>query len=130
MNKQISIILCGLVLFIALTQSASISVRRIAHFNSTSIRIKRDFTNEQYQFQQEVLEAHNNYRARHCAGSLEFDYELSVSAQNYAEHLAQIERLVHSGTPGVGENLWQLWSSNTIDSINGTEKFFFSFCFL
>jgi len=77
------------------------------------------FTTLQRQYQQYTLAAHNRYRARHCVSPLELDDIISRSAQNYAQHLAKINQMVHSGTSGLGENLYMQWSSVVITSING-----------
>lgn len=77
------------------------------------------FTNEQVQFQRELLQSHNNYRKRHCVPALQLDDELSRSAQAYAEKLARTNTFQHSGASGVGENLWSSWSSKPISNIKG-----------
>ncbi len=77
------------------------------------------FTTVQTQFQKQMLDAHNRYRTRHCASSLRLDDSISRSAQNYAQHLANINQMVHSGTSGLGENLYMKWSSASINTING-----------
>ncbi len=82
-------------------------------------RNKRDFNDQQRQFQQEMLQAHNQYRSHHCVSPLQLDDNLSSSAQQYAEHLVDIDTLQHSGTPGVGENLYMIGSSGPIADING-----------
>ncbi|CAF3900357.1 unnamed protein product [Rotaria sordida] len=79
---------------------------------------RADFTSAQRQFQNEMLAAHNSYRARHCAQPLQLDDILSRSAQDYAQKLASANQFSHSGTPGVGENLYMAWSSAT-SKING-----------
>ncbi|CAF1331001.1 unnamed protein product [Rotaria sordida] len=65
-----------------------------------------------------MLAAHNSYRARHCAQPLQLDDTLCRSAQDYAQKLASTNQFSHSGTKGVGENLYKAWSSTTI-KING-----------
>jgi CRISPR/Cas system-associated endoribonuclease Cas2 len=77
------------------------------------------FTTGQRQYQQYALEAHNEHRARHCVSPLELDDIISRSAQNYAQHLAKINQMVHSGTSGLGENLYMQWSSVVIKTIKG-----------
>lgn len=77
------------------------------------------FTTGQRQYQQYALEAHNKYRARHCVSPLQLDDSISRSAQNYAEYLASINRMIHSGAKGLGENLFMKWSSAVITSISG-----------
>jgi len=68
------------------------------------------FTTAQRKFQKQMLDAHNRYRTRHCASSLRLDDSISQSAQNYAQHLANINQMVHSNTDGLGENLYWKWS--------------------
>jgi hypothetical protein len=77
------------------------------------------FTTGQRKYQQYALEAHNRYRARHCVSPLQLDDSISRSAQNYAQHLANINRMVHSGTSDLGENLYMQGSSVVIKTING-----------
>ncbi|CAF1551756.1 unnamed protein product [Rotaria sp. Silwood1] len=78
------------------------------------LRKRATFTAEQRQFQNDVLYAHNYYRAYHCAQSLQLDDLLSTSAQNFAQKLADTNQFYHSGTKGVGENLYMATSSNGI----------------
>lgn len=77
------------------------------------------FTQAQRQYQHSALEAHNRHRARHCVSPLQLDDSISRSAQNYAQHLANINQMVHSNTKGLGENLAKQWSSAPIQTING-----------
>ncbi|UJR21893.1 hypothetical protein I4U23_024965 [Adineta vaga] len=84
-------------------------------------RQTRNFTTAQRKFQREVLNAHNIYRSRHCASSLRIDDRLSRSAQNYAQRLANMNTMVHSGMKGVGENLYMMSSSNEITQMSGSK---------
>ncbi|CAF1052213.1 unnamed protein product [Adineta ricciae] len=70
-------------------------------------------------FQQEMLNSHNKYRARHCVPALQLDSGLTRSAQSYAEKLARINQMVHSSTPNLGENLYMMRSSVRLGNING-----------
>ena len=90
-----------------------------ADLEGSSSRQLKDFTSAQQKFQSEMLNAHNNYRARHCARALHLDPSLTRSAQNYAQKLAKINTMVHSGTKGVGENLYMMSSSGKITTIDG-----------
>jgi uncharacterized protein YkwD len=97
------------------------SINRRDAFNLYQILKKRNksgFTGEQSQFQNEMLQAHNDYRSSHCVPSLQLDDNLSRSAQKYAEKLARTNTFRHSGTPGVGENLWMTGSSNQLSAVN------------
>jgi len=53
----------------------------------------------------EIITAHNNYRAAVGVGPLTWSEELAAGAQAWADHLAATHTFEHSGTPGVGENL-------------------------
>jgi Cysteine-rich secretory protein family len=55
---------------------------------------------------QEILTAHNHYRAEVGTPPLQWSDALAQSAQQWADHLASSHQLAHSGTGGVGENLW------------------------
>ncbi|CAF3090479.1 unnamed protein product [Rotaria socialis] len=67
-------------------------------------------------FHAEMLELHNQYRARHCAPPLSIDKRLNQIAQSYAEHLAATSKFEHSGNKlgkePLGENLYMQWMSN------------------
>jgi len=76
-----------------------------------------DFTDSQRQFQQEMLQAHNNYRACHSAPPLQLDHILSRSAQYIAERLASANQMMYFIRKGVGENLFAKNSS----SVDGKE---------
>lgn len=58
------------------------------------------------QFRQEMLDTHNQYRARHCAQPLTLDDQLNDEAQQYAEYLLSINRLEHDQSSKDGENLY------------------------
>ena len=101
---------------------ASVGEPLIRRFDLNKLFQRRQassFTAAQRQYQRNALEAHNRHRARHCASPLQLDDSISRSAQNYAQHLANINQMVHSGTKGLGENLAQQWSSAPIQNING-----------
>lgn len=148
MFKQISIISFGIFFLLALTNSAptlngpgedalnpdeqgnskiigfsGFPIEAIADFHQLSKRAS-GFTNEQIQFQKELLQAHNTYRKRHCVPALQLDDGLSRSAQTYAETLARTNTFEHSGTKGVGENLWNQWSSQKLGTIKGKSILF------
>jgi hypothetical protein len=50
-----------------------------------------------------IVTAHNQYRSAVGVGALQWSTTLATSAQGWANHLAAIHQLVHSGP---GENLW------------------------
>jgi hypothetical protein len=52
------------------------------------------------------LDRHNFFRSLHRAQSLRIDSNINNVAQNYANRLAALGRLVHSGNPLYGENLY------------------------
>ena len=67
---------------------------------------------------QEILAAHNRYRAAVGVPALQWSDSLAAGAQQWADYLALTGRLQHSdrrrrhpagGTPGVGENLAADW---------------------
>ncbi len=70
-------------------------------------------------FQQEALAEHNLKRQIHCTGPMTLNSTLNTIAQNYSEYLAANNLFVHSYTPGLGENLYKISSSNPITYLNG-----------
>lgn len=60
-------------------------------------------------FAQEILAAHNRYRAEVGAPPLQWSDQLASDAQGWANHLASLGQglnLIHSQNTGQGENLW------------------------
>lgn len=119
MIKQISIVLFGLVLFIAVTQGAGLPNVDEDEPNAFLSRSERAANNEQQTFRQQMLAAHNSYRKKHCVSALQSDDGLNDAAQKYAEHLAQTNSFQHSGAKGVGENLYASYSSQRINTVDG-----------
>ncbi len=70
-------------------------------------------------FPQQALIEHNFRRQLHCTGAMILNSTLNTIAQNYSEYLAANNLFVHSGTPGLGENLWAMFSSVAISFVNG-----------
>jgi uncharacterized protein YkwD len=70
-------------------------------------------------FQQEALDEHNLKRQLHCTGPMTLNSSLNAFAQNYSEYLAANNLFQHSGTSGLGENLWGYSGSSPITYING-----------
>jgi len=77
------------------------------------------FTPAQCTFQQQVLDAHNAHRTHHGVPALDIDDEINVSAQSYAEKLAEMKKMVHSGVKDLGENLYEISSLNTLKDVDG-----------
>lgn len=73
-------------------------------------------------FRQEALAEHNAKRQLHCTGPMTLDDALNTVAQDYAQHLADTDQFVHSNTPGLGENLFKMSSSDPITSLSGKRQ--------
>ncbi|VDO53206.1 unnamed protein product [Schistosoma margrebowiei] len=56
-------------------------------------------------FNQQAIREHNRLRSLHGCGELQLDEELMISAQKWAENLAEAEKLYHSNYNDYGENL-------------------------
>lgn len=82
-------------------------------------RSTSDFTEAQRKFQKQVLDAHNEYRARHCVSPLELDDELNLSAEKYAQYLADKHKFGHSGSNALGENLYKKMSTGNLQTLEG-----------
>ncbi len=104
-----------------LKKNTSEDFREFLDFTKLLSRQATNFTTAQRNFQRQVLHAHNTYRLRHCVRSLRLDDRLSRSAQNYAQRLANMNTMVHSGIKGLGENLYTMSSSNKITNVDGEE---------
>ena len=73
-------------------------------------------------FRQEMLDAHNYYRARHCVPPLVNDTNLTVAAQNYSDYLIRTNKFVHSGVDE-GENLAAYSNTGGITGYTGKNHF-------
>jgi uncharacterized protein YkwD len=79
----------------------------IATHNLMSIAATQTLTADQ----STALRIHNNARSAQHLNALHWDPSLAVAATNYAQHLAQINKLQHSSGSGQGENLY--WTSTS-----------------
>lgn len=59
----------------------------------------------------EIVAAHNKYRAQVGVPPLRWSGRLADGAQQWAEEIAALSEMRHSGTSGVGENLAVWWGS-------------------
>lgn len=80
------------------------------------------FGDDQSEFQQQMLDAHNSYRARHCSPRLRLDAKLNQLAREYAEDLASIGRLEVNSRRDLGQNLWMMTNSFRMRSVDGKES--------
>ena len=79
---------------------------------------------------QEILAAHNTYRAEVGVPPIEWSADLAGQAQEWANQLTSNLQFEHSGAKGEGENIWMGTShaysfTQMIDSF-GAEKQYFS----
>lgn len=135
MNNLLSILFLGLLCFFAARPCASLPFNAFNELNVESAndnavkteetleRMVRDLASDQQQFRQEMLTAHNEYRARHCVPALTLDSNITAGAQQYAQYLVSIDRLQHSGASGLGENLAMRYSSVAITTYSGNCSF-------
>ncbi|XP_017860516.1 PREDICTED: Golgi-associated plant pathogenesis-related protein 1 [Drosophila arizonae] len=63
-------------------------------------------------FELEVLQAHNQYRARHGAPPLELDENLCRVASQWAQHLLNTNSFQHRQNNQYGENLYMASGAN------------------
>ena len=75
-------------------------------------------------FQQEFLDTHNAYRAKHNTPALTLSSELNASAQKWADHLLASNVLQHSNG-AYGENVYNKSSSAVITPTGGLLIFLF-----
>ncbi|MFD3747948.1 CAP family protein [Nocardia sp. NPDC058633] len=68
---------------------------------------------------QEMLTAHNKYRARHSAPPLVLDATISTWAQEWADHLARTDQFAHRTQNKYGENLYMSWVSDPSRQLGG-----------
>ena len=100
----------------------AISVGFINGFR-TRIHYFKDNTNNHLnqcmaEFQNEMLIAHNFYRAHHGAKPLVLNQHLIKKAQEYANQLAQTNVFQHGDDEGIGQNLSYWWNSEVNELSN------------
>ena len=85
-------------------------------------RSVRSVISDRQQFRQEMLTAHNQYRARHCAPRLTLDNKLNKAAQNYSDYLIRTNKFEHSSVDD-GENLAAYSNTGGITGYTGENLF-------
>jgi hypothetical protein len=86
--------------------------------------------NDSEMMREEVLHAHNKYRAQLKIQPLVWSLQLATHAKEWALHLAQTGgRLIHSTGSGEGENLWagtagHFSSAKMVDTWGKEKKYF------
>jgi uncharacterized protein YkwD len=63
----------------------------------------------QQAFRNAALNAHNKFRAKHSAPPMKSDSSIDTTALRWSQYLAKNDIFKHSGTNGVGENLFALY---------------------
>uniref|UniRef100_A0A1B6GU91 SCP domain-containing protein n=1 Tax=Cuerna arida TaxID=1464854 RepID=A0A1B6GU91_9HEMI len=71
------------------------------------------------EFTKQCLERHNEYRAKHKVQPLKLNTELSAFAQDWADHLASTQKMVHRPNNKYGENLWMMMTTDRSYKVNG-----------
>lgn len=109
MKQSLFVVVLGIFLFVTIGSSASLPLNNTIYEDETKIEKTenhdmKDFDSYQKQFRQEMLEAHNQYRARHCAPPLTLDNNLNNEAQKHAEHLIHINQVESSTIQDLNEN--------------------------
>lgn len=111
-NKiRLRTILCGKLKDSAVARILSQLKRNLYHRPKMSVRVRFwdvSFILLTASYEQEALDRHNYFRRAHTAPMMTLNGDMSRSAQAYAERLARMGSLQHSGSserPGQGENL-------------------------
>lgn len=72
----------------------------VSGHNAVSRQMNRDINSD------EIVKAHNVYREALGLNPLTWSDSLAQSAQQWANHLAEIHEIVHSDNNSYGENIW------------------------
>ena len=78
-----------------------------------------DFEPNLNQLREEILYAHNAYRALHCAPSLVLDETLNQEAQAYAETMARSHIYAHNDESPHGQNLLMASTTSSTKYFDG-----------
>lgn len=132
MSKSLSIILLATLFFITMRSSLSLpfnaddNQHNVDHRTGTEKILQRSARavniTERRIFRKQMLDAHNYYRALHCAPLLVLDTNLTVAAQKYSDYLIRTNKFEHSGTEE-GENLIAFSNTGGITGYDGKNVF-------
>ncbi|XP_038047451.1 Golgi-associated plant pathogenesis-related protein 1-like [Patiria miniata] len=75
-------------------------------------------------FREDMLLAHNRYRAKHDVGALKLSSYLCNLAQSWAEHLASTDTFKHSNNKEFGENMVWRFSATEITGQQATDQWY------
>lgn len=94
-------------------QSSNLSVRSVPRTPQKTKDINKD------EFAKQCLERHNEYRAKHKLDPLKLSPELNTFAQEWADHLASILKMMHRPNNKYGENLWMYMTTDRSHRVVG-----------
>ena len=130
MSKSLSIIVLATLFFIAMGSSLSLpfsadnnqhnvetGTEKILQRSARAVNIT-----ERRIFRKQMLDAHNYYRALHCAPLLVLDTNLTQAAQKYSNYLIRTNTFEHSGSEE-GENLFAFSNTGGIAGYDGKNVF-------
>ncbi|XP_037079765.1 DNA topoisomerase 1-like isoform X2 [Pollicipes pollicipes] len=72
-------------------------------------------------FEEDCIQAHNEYRKKHNVPPLERSRKLTKSAREWAKQLAKDDKMSHRKDSSDGENIYCKWSSNPKHKVKGHE---------
>jgi len=72
-------------------------------------------------FEDECIQAHNEYRKKHGIKKLEKNKKLTKTAKEWAKQLAKDDKMSHRKDNSDGENIYCKWSSNPKHKVKGAE---------
>ena len=73
-------------------------------------------------FRNAALIAHNNFRAKHGAPALQANTNIDASALKWSNAMASSGNFAHSGTQGLGENIYMSWGQSFSSSSQCASK--------
>lgn len=82
-------------------------------------------------YEEEALQAHNNYRRIHDAPPMRLDFGMNQQAAAYAQHLARMGSLQHSSSsqrPGQGENIAMACGSGGLSAQRAVDMWYKEVC--
>ncbi|XP_043220693.1 protein PRY1-like [Amphibalanus amphitrite] len=94
-------------------ESKSKSRHRSSSSNSSS--------DDEDSFEQDCINAHNDYRKKHGAPPLERSKKLTKMAKEWAKQIANDDKMSHRKDNSEGENIYCKWSSNPKHKVKGSE---------
>lgn len=100
---------------------SSRSSKNLSEYATELVTKIKSFSISTEKFEEEFLQAHNDYRKTHRVPPLELNKKLCKNAEEWAKALSKKGRVEHSDQNEYGENIFYAWSSDPSFTLSGKD---------